>query len=375
MKKSFFLLICAILLLALPNVASCQEVVLCKSKCALLLGEDGTIIYEKNANDKRPIASMTKIMTLCCVYDAIEEGKFSLDDTVEISQNASSMGGSQVFLDANTTHKVENLIKSIIICSANDSSVAMAEKVAGSQEAFVEIMNQKAKSLGMENTHFSNCTGLPAVDAYSTAKDVALMTKELARHDHYFECASIWMEDFVHPSGRVTGMTNTNKLVRFYNGCIGGKTGYTSEAQHCLSAIAKRGDTLLYSVVIASPDSKTRFTEVSSMFNYGFANYQSKRFIDVGQVVQEVNIANGKNALEIVAKDPLIGFGKRGTIDYDLEYVLENNLKAPIQQGEKVGVCKLLNNGETIKQVDLIAKCKVEQKGFLDFVLDYVENW
>ena len=375
MKKSFFLLLCAILLLALPNVASCQEVVLCKSKCALLLGEDGTIIYEKNANDKRPIASMTKIMTLCCVYDAIEEGKFSLDDTVEISQNASSMGGSQVFLDANTTHKVENLIKSIIICSANDSSVAMAEKVAGSQEAFVEIMNQKAKSLGMENTHFSNCTGLPAVDAYSTAKDVALMTKELARHDHYFECASIWMEDFVHPSGRVTGMTNTNKLVRFYNGCIGGKTGYTSEAQHCLSAIAKRGDTLLYSVVIASPDSKTRFTEVSSMFNYGFANYQSKRFIDVGQVVQEVNIANGKNALEIVAKDPLIGFGKRGTIDYDLEYVLENNLKAPIQQGEKVGVCKLLNNGETIKQVDLIAKCKVEQKGFLDFVLDYVENW
>lgn len=375
MKKSIFLLICAILLLALPNVASCQEVVLCKSKCALLLGEDGTIIYEKNANDKRPIASMTKIMTLCCVYDAIEEGKFSLDDTVEISQNASSMGGSQVFLDANTTHKVENLIKSIIICSANDSSVAMAEKVAGSQEAFVEIMNQKAKSLGMENTHFSNCTGLPAVDAYSTAKDVALMTKELARHDHYFECASIWMEDFVHPSGRVTGMTNTNKLVRFYNGCIGGKTGYTSEAQHCLSAIAKRGDTLLYSVVIASPDSKTRFAEVSSMFNYGFANYQSKRFIDVGQVVQEVNIANGKNPLEIVAKDPLIGFGKRGTIDYDLEYVLENNLKAPIQQGEKVGVCKLLNNGETIKQVDLIAKCKVEQKGFLDFVLDYVENW
>ncbi|MBO5772445.1 MAG: D-alanyl-D-alanine carboxypeptidase [Clostridia bacterium] len=376
MKKTVILLfLCATLVVfALPCVAFAETPLACQSKCALLLAEDGTIIYEKNAHDKRPIASMTKIMTLCCIYDAIESQKLSLSDQVTVSSNASSMGGSQVFLDANTTHKVEDLIKSIIICSANDSCVAMAEHLCGSVEVFVSQMNQKAKQLGMTNTHFSNCTGLPAVDAYSTAYDVALMTKELSRHKHYFECAKIWMEDYVHPSGRITGMTNTNKLVRFYNGCLGGKTGYTCEAQHCLSAIAKRGDTLFYSVVMASPDSKTRFSEVSNMFNFGFANYESKMFVDVGEVVQHETLSNGKTALEIGVEKPLFAFGKRGSLDCRVEYELDENLKAPILQGQKVGVARLITQ-DKILEVNLIAKCNVDAKGILDYVLDFVDNW
>ena len=219
MKKVLILAISIIMLLAvIVPVTACAETVnfTISAKEAVLMSENGQVLFEHNATEKRPIASMTKIMTLLCTYDAIDSGKVSLDDDVVASQRAASMGGSQVFLDANATYKLENLIKSIVVCSANDSCVAVAEHVSGSVESFVSAMNNKAKELGLVATHFENCTGLPAVSQFSCAKDVGVMLSNLIKHPHYFTCANVWMEDFVHPSGRVTGMTNTNKLVRFY---------------------------------------------------------------------------------------------------------------------------------------------------------------
>ena len=340
------------------------------SKEAVLMSADGQVLFEKNATEKRPIASMTKIMTLLCIYDAVDAGKIKLTDDVVTSARAASMGGSQVFLDAHATYKAENLVKSIIICSANDSCVAMAEHVSGSVENFVECMNKKAKELNLVATHFENCTGLPHVSQFSCAKDVAVMLSELIKHPHYFSCANVWMEDFSHPGGRVTGMTNTNKLIRFYEGCDGGKTGFTNEAMHCLAATAKRGDTRVISVVVGAPDSKTRFKEVSDMFNYAFANYENKVYLDRNSKLPSVSVVGGKSdSVEIEAVGNLFAFGKKGANECTVETEVAENLRAPIVAGQKVGVAKLVAaDGSVVKEVELVAKCDVARKSYWDYV-------
>ena len=346
------------------------------SKEAVLMSEDGQVLYESNSTEKRPIASMTKIMTLLCTYDAIDSGKVSLNDDVVASSRAASMGGSQVFLDANATYKLENLIKSIVVCSANDSCVAVAEHLEGSVENFVVKMNDKAKELGLVATHFENCTGLPAVSQYSCAKDVGVMLSKLIKHPHYFTCANIWMEDFQHPSGRVTGMTNTNKLIRFYDGCDGGKTGYTSEAQHCLAATAKRGDTRVIAVVVGAPDSKTRFKEVSDMFNYAFANYESKLYLEQNANVGDVTVQGGKEAsVEAVADGKLLAFGKKGNTDCQVTVELQDSVKAPVMRGDVVGTATLTDsNGAVLGQVNLVAKTDVAAKSYWDYVKDLLTD-
>ncbi len=367
----------ALLAAVLVPVTACAETSLSiTSREAVLMSEDGQIVYENNATEKRPIASMTKIMTLLRVYDAIDSGKVTLDDNVVVSAKAASMGGSQVFLDANASYKLENLVKSIVICSANDSCVALAEYIDGSVENFVEGMNKKAKELGLVATNFENCTGLPAVSQFSCAKDVATMFANLIKHEHYFTCSQIWMEDFVHPSGRVTGMTNTNKLVRFYDGCDGGKTGYTNEAMHCLSATAKRGNTRVIAVVVGAPDSKTRFKEISDMFNFAFANYESKVYVDKGSEVGDVQVIGGKrNSVNIVATDKLAAFGKKGSVDYSVEYEIDASVKAPVKQGDIVGKAKLIEkNGNVVKEVPLAIQNSVEAKSYWDYIKDIATN-
>ena len=211
-----------------------------------------TVLYARNENERLPIASMVKIMTSLLTLEAVERGDISLDDDVEISQNSASMGGSQVFLDAGTTHKAGELLKTVIVASANDSCVALAEHISGSVENFVAKMNARAKELGMNDTSFKNCTGLPAAESFSSAKDVSVMFRQLVKHKEYFEYAKIWLEDYKHPDGRTTTITNTNKLVRFYQGCDGGKTGFTSEAKFCLCATAKKSDMRVVAVVIGA---------------------------------------------------------------------------------------------------------------------------
>lgn len=373
MKKTFVILAFALLMLAvLPTFAVAEANLTINSREAILMSPDGQVLFEKNATEKRPIASMTKIMTLLCVYDAVNSGKISLDDDVVVSARAASMGGSQVFLDAHATYKAENLVKSIIVCSANDSCVALAEHVSGSVENFVQTMNNKASTLNLVATHFENCTGLPHVSQFSCAKDVATMLCELIKVPHYFTCANVWMEDFVHPGGRVTGMTNTNKLVRFYEGCDGGKTGFTNEAMHCLAATAKRGDTRIISVVVGAPDSKTRFKEVSDMFNYAFANYQNKVYLDGNSKLDNVAVSGGKSdSVEIAPQRNLFAFGKKGADECTVEIVTEENLRAPVAAGQKLGSAKLLNKaGEVMDEVDLVAKVDVAEKSYWDYVQD-----
>ena len=376
MRKQIWIFISILLLvLAILPISACAEGVAITAREGILVSEDGQVLQEHNALEKRPIASMTKIMTLLCIYDSIDNGKISLDDTVIVSSRAAGMGGSQVFLEANGAYKVNELVKSIIVCSANDSCVAMAEHVSGSVESFVEMMNSKCREYGLVATHFENCTGLPAVSQLSCAKDVAQMFLQLIKHPHYFSCANIWMEDFVHPSGRITGMTNTNKLVRFYQGCDGGKTGYTCEAQHCLAATAKRGDTRVVAVIIGAKDSKTRFKEVSDMFNYAFANYQSNVLMSVSDS-QKVAVDGGKQkSVEVAPAEKLVAFGKKGDCDYTLQVDLPQTIQAPILKGDVVGQAHSVDkNGVIVKSVDLVAQCDVQAKTYWDYVKEIVVN-
>lgn len=341
------------------------------SRQALLMNEDGEVLYQHNSTEKQPIASMTKIMTLLCVYDSIDSGKISLTDTVTCSANASGMGGSQVFLETGGQYTVDNLIKSVAVCSANDSCVALAEHISGSVESFVEMMNNKASQLGLVATHFENPTGLPQLNHYSCALDVANMMRQLIRHPHYFTCARIWMEDFTHPDGRVTGMTNTNKLVRFYNGCDGGKTGYTSEALHCLCATAKRQDTRFIAVVVGAPDSKTRFAEVSAMLDYGFANYENRVFLDSNSQIGKVDVHGGEQLqVEVNALEQLTHFTKKGQNNCDVVIEMSDSVKAPVMKGDVVGKAVLVHDGERVKEVELVASTDVKCRSFVQYLTD-----
>lgn len=375
MKKVLYIALCAVLVALFVGGVSCQAdyEVAVTAKEAILVSEDGQVLAEHNATEHRPIASMTKIMTLLCVYDALDDNKISLDDQVCVSERAASMGGSQVFLEQGGNYTVNNLIKSVVVCSANDSCVALAEHVSGSVESFVKTMNEKCAELGLVDTHFDNCTGLPAVSQYSCAKDVSVMLRNLVKHPHYFSCSRIWMEDFAHPGGRVTGMTNTNKLVRFYQGCDGGKTGFTSEAGHCLAATAVRNGMRVFAVVVGATDSKTRFKEVSDMFNYAFANYEQKVYLADNEKVGDIDVVGGKaKSAEVVSDGQLTFFGKKGQSACTVTVEQLDHIQAPVRKGDIIGTARLLRDGEEVASVKLVAACGVEAKSYMDYVKEII---
>lgn len=339
--------------------------------------ETGTEIASYAKDERLPIASMVKIMTLDLLFEKIDEGTLSLDEYVCVSENARSMGGSQAYLDAGENYKAEELIKSIIVASANDSCVAMAEHVAGGVENFVAMMNDKAESLGMHDTNFVNCTGLPAPGEYSTASDVLKMTRDLMRHKEFFDYSGIWMFDFVHPSGRKTTLTNTNKLSRFYEGCDGGKTGYTSQALSCLSATAKRGDTRLLCVVIGAPSSKIRNAEVSKLFNFAFANYVNEKVFSYNDSLRTTEVAGGTvSPIKISAAEEVYDFHAKNAdkSEVEVKFVPTAN-RAPVAKGEKIGVFEIYKNGVLIKSVDAVAEESSDKKDFMDTLRDIAEKW
>ena len=264
----------------------------------LMEKETGTVIYSRDPDTRRSPASITKIMTLILIFDAIREGTLHLEDSITTSAYARSMGGSQVFLEEGEKQTAETMIKCIVIASGNDASVAMAEHVAGTEQAFVERMNERAKDLGMKNTHFVDCCGLTeSQEHYTTPYDIALMSRELiSRYPEVLTYSSVWMEDITHVTRKGSSkftLTNTNKLLRSYEGCMGLKTGSTSIAKYCLSAVAKRNDITLIAVVMAAPDYKVRFKDAASMLNYGFSKcslYIDKKM----EALPEVPVRNGK---------------------------------------------------------------------------------
>lgn len=346
----------------------------CKS-AVLMDYNTGSVVYTKNELQHLPIASMVKIMTLNIIFDKIEEDCFDINTDITASANATSMGGSQAFLDTNSTYKAGELIKSIIVASANDSCVAMAEYISGSVEEFVVLMNNKAESLGMENTNFANCTGLPCVGQYSCAFDVATMTQKLLQHKEFYEYSKIWMFDFVHPSGRITSLSNTNKLIRGYEGCDGGKTGFTNEAMFCLSATAMRGNTRLISVTMGASSSKIRNAQNAKLFNYGFANYETKLVINSDEFNLSTDIVGGKqDSLDVVAEGDLYYFGLKSQNNFTTSIEL-NEIEAPIKKGDIVGNISAYSNGEYIGEVKMLAGIDVDKKDFKDIIDSIVKVW
>lgn len=372
----FSVIILAICCGSVPVPVQAASEISSKSAC-LMSYETREVLFEKNSHTKVPVASMVKMMTILLTVEDIENGELSLDEMVSTSENASGMGGSQVFIDPYVEYSVEDLLKSVIVASANDASVALAEHISGSEANFVKRMNRRASELGMTDTNYVNCTGLPAAEGYSSAYDSAIILSELASHDIYHNYSTIWMQDLVHPSGRVTGLTNTNRLIRYYSGCDGGKTGSTNEAGCCLAATAKRDDMRLVSVVVGAKDSQTRFNECSQLFNYGFANFENVLLVDASKSVGQASVSKGKtSAVELYPSQNYYALVKKNEESpFAVEFELSSVVKAPVSEGETAGKITISKNGVVTKEIAVVTREAVEKLGYLDTLKKIGEKW
>ncbi|WP_256710489.1 D-alanyl-D-alanine carboxypeptidase family protein [Paenibacillus sp. FSL H8-0548] len=338
------------------------------ARSAILMDADsGTVIFEKNSHDKLPPASITKIMTLLLIMEALDDGKIKLTDKVQTSEYAASMGGSQIFLEPGEEMSVEDMIKGIALASGNDASVAMAEKLAGTEQQFVAMMNERAQQLGMNDTLFSNPNGLPVANHVSSAHDIAVMSRELLKHSEVTKYTGLYQDYLRKTSAKPFWLVNTNKLVRFYNGADGLKTGFTSEAKYCLSATAQRDNMRVIAVVMGEPDTKTRNAEVSQMFDYTFAQYMNHSIIKEGDSMGTLQIEKGTAPeLPLVAKHAYSVLLKKGSQTKDIRYELkiDGPLKAPIQIGQPIGKLVVYQGEQVIKEFDVDAPLSIERAGW-----------
>ncbi|MBQ7880291.1 MAG: D-alanyl-D-alanine carboxypeptidase [Clostridia bacterium] len=335
-----------------------------ETKASILIDMDSNnVLYENNATTRMPVASIVKLMTIMLTFEQVEAGAISLDDKVMVSENSSGMGGSQIFLDANCEYNLGELLKSVIVCSANDSSVALAEHIAGSESGFVDKMNARAKEMDLNNTNYINCTGLPADNQYSCALDVAKILKNVLSYEKYHEYSSVWLENFEHPSGRTTEMTNTNRLSRFYEGCIGGKTGSTSEAGYCLAVGAKRNNLSLISVVLGANTTKERFKSASDLLNYGFANYENHT-IDTNGLI---NISyKDERQLNVKIDGACSILTKKGeTPNYTINcYVPSKVSKCDL--GQELGYIEIIVDGQVYSTLKVLADEQIDEPSYTD---------
>ena len=345
----------------------------CKST-VLIERSTGKILKGNNENLRLPIASVTKLMTILLTLEKIDAGEINLTDKVLVSENANGMGGSQIFLDANVEYELGELLKSVIVASANDSSVALAEYIAGSETNFVTLMNEKANELGLNNTYYSNCTGLPTVDAYSCAIDQAIVLNNVLDYDIYHNYSSIWLEDFAHPSGRTTQMTNTNKLSRFYSGCLGGKTGSTNQAKYCLAVGAKRDNMELISVVLGADDSKTRFNIASNLLNEGFSEFSSKTIFSNQDLVNKTIKIKGLDRVATLKaeKDYNIVCNKNEKVNYSLNYNLPTML-TEVEENEVVGNVEIIIDGVVIDSVNILSNETHKKATLWDYFKEVID--
>lgn len=372
----FSILISSIIVTSFTNYKVSASSQIKSKSCYLYDFNSKSEIFAYNENERLPIASMTKIMLLDIVYEEILSKNVSFDEEITISERASSMGGSQVFLESGGVYTLSTLLKSVTVASANDASVALAERFFGSEEECVIKMNEKASKLGLKNTLFCNCTGLPKPMQYSSAKDIALIFADLISYENYFDYSKIWLDKVEH-SKNSTEITNTNKLIKFYNGCDGGKTGFTNEAGFCLTATAKRGNMRLISSVIGAPDSKTRFNESSNLLNSGFNNYESIAVLDKDIPIEsKIAVLSGKlKQIECVPEKDIFVLSKKGEKpQIDIEYNLDN-VCAPIKKGQKVGECIIFRNGIETERVNILSNADVKKMNYFDYVKEISSNW
>ncbi len=359
-------------------VASTDGDVDITSKSAILMEyESGEVLFNKDECKRLPVASMVKMMTILISLEELEEGNVALDTQISTTENASSMGGSQVFIDPYVQYSFEDLLKSVIMASANDASVALAEYFNGNEKAFTNRMNKRAKELGMTDTHYANCTGLPAPEQYSSAKDTAILLKEILKHDVYHNYSTIWMDTLTHPSGRTTELVNTNRLIRYFEGCDGGKTGSTNEAGCCLGASAKRNDMRLISVIVGAPNSKTRFNESATLLNFGFKNFESQKLADVTAVLKTIPVLKGKSDnIDVFAAEDFSAVVKKGDqSNYQVDVEINENIKAPTKAGDVVGKILISKNGNLVKEIAAIVKEDVKHLSIFETAKKVVHKW
>lgn len=332
----------------------------------LVEAQSGQILFEMNADVQRPVASVTKVMTILLTLEALAQGRIQREQPVTISKAAAGMGGSQVLLDVGEVQSVDILLKSMIVGSANDACVAIAELLYGSEELCVQQMNARAAELGMENTHFENCTGLPSAGQHTTARDAALMTLAMLRHDLYFEYSSIWLDEIDHGDGRVTQLTNTNKLTRLYSGCDGGKTGSTKEAGYCVSATAKRGDMRLIAVVLGADSGAERFDIAADMLDFGFANYRLYPVARRGAAIRgAMPVENGRPSEIKLALDGdlTLLISRGGEQGVGLIPELPESVAAPVEKGQIIGYVRVEQDGRTVSRLPVVAQTAAESRG------------
>lgn len=376
-KLCLVFLLCTVMSLSGEMVVLADETVLQLSSPSVILMEasTGTVLYEKNSDEVRSPASITKIMTLLLTFEALEKGRIKLDDEVTTSAYAKSMGGSQVFLEEGEIQTVDTMIKCITVASGNDASVAMAEFIAGSEEAFVQMMNEKASELGMNNTHFVDCCGLSAAsEHHTTARDVAIMSKELiTKYPEVYNYTKIWMEDITHVTkqgSKSFTLASTNKLLKQYQWTTGLKTGSTSTAKYCLSATASKDGIDLIAVIMGAPDFKVRFSEARSLLEYGFA--MTRLYVDENkEELSPIRLQGGKEAQVGVKPEGAFRYLDVTGADFsqiEKNYVYNEKLTAPVCEGDEVGRIEYMLQGKNIGSVAIVAMESVDKAHYLDYL-------
>ncbi len=377
MKRICLVLLCIGLFLGRWTIVMAEEDLTPTAKSAILIDyATGEVLYEKNADERLAPASMTKIGSMLLIMEAIDSGKLSVDDEVTISEEAASMGGSQIFLEAGEVYTVHDLLKGVAIASGNDAVVALAEKLAGSQGAFVDMMNKRFKELGANNTNFVNAHGLDSEGHYSTARDMATIARELLKHEKILEYTSIYEEYLEKNDGTKTWLVNTNKLVRFYDGVDGLKTGFTETAGYCLTATAKKDDFRLISVVMGEDSTENRSSDTVKLLNYGFNTYKINTIKTKDEVLGKVRVERGKeNFAEIVLLEDATELLKNTEDVSNYEFNLKvDTIKAPVKPGDIVGSAEIIDNdGNIIDEVDVTVKKEIKKASLLDYMLRNIQ--
>ncbi|MBQ6154078.1 MAG: D-alanyl-D-alanine carboxypeptidase [Ruminococcus sp.] len=365
MKKILTVLLC--LLLTIPiltlEVSALSEEEISAPSAVLIDVDSGKILFEKNKDEQRPCASITKVMTLLLVMEALDSGKIHLDDIVTTSAHASSMGGSDIWLEEGEQMTVDEMIKATAVASANDAAVALAEHICGSEDDFVTMMNERAKELGMDQTTFLNCNGLDEEGHLTSAYDVALMSRELIKHNLIFDYTSIWLDSLRDGE---TQIVNTNKLLKTYPGITGLKTGTTSEASSCISATAERDGLSLIAVVLGAPSGKDRFKDAATLLDYGFANFMTVK-LDMSEELYPMAVEGGmEDDVDILCEDSAavtVPKGEEGNVKQSVN--LAESITAPVEKGQKVGTLSYTLGGETVASFDVVTADSVEAMIFL----------
>ena len=355
MKKIVFILISLFSFIFIKNVSAVEMDISAKS--AILVDfNTGKVLYSKNENEPLAMASMTKVMSMLLIMEKIDDGSLKYDDIVEISTESSSMGGSQIFFNSVDKYKVIDLLKGVAMASANDAVVALAEKTYGSKEHFIEAMNKKAESLGLKNTHFVNVHGLDEEGHYSSAYDMSVMARELLKHEKILDFTRVYEEYLTKPDGSQIWLVNTNKLVRFYDGVDGLKTGFTQNAGYCLTATGKKNNLRLISVVMGEESIEKRSSDTVKLLNYGFNTFKVNLIKNKSEILGKVNVQKGKKEnVDVVLVNDLIELLNASDKPSNYKFkILVDKITAPVKKGDVIGKVKVLNdNGILISEVDI----------------------